>query len=238
MEEQEYQKHADIELSHGWFRAKRDLISNLLDNSGKKGILLDVGCGMGINLHGFRNKRVAWGIDISRKSIKYCSRYCKELIQADVEYLPFKDGSFETVTSLDLLEHVSGDEQAAKEFKRILVGEGVLIVSVPAYSFLFSEHDRALHHRRRYSKKALEWLISKDLKIERIFYWNFFLFPVLAARIIFDNLRKRRGESYVRALSPPINYLVYKILSLENYLTKYFNFPYGLSLMCIARKKD
>ena len=129
--------------------------------------------------------------------------------------------------------------KAIKEFYRVLKNNGILILTVPAINFLFGKHDKALHHFRRYSKRELENKIKEiGFKIEKISYWNIFLFPAVFLYRFFAKYisSKKKSDLTPGFLNRPLLF----VLMIEEKLIKHFNFSYfpflGTSIICVARK--
>ena len=145
------------EDTHFWHIAKRKLVSDLIKKSGLKNPkILDIGCGTGKTLEDFNKLGKGFGIDISKEAIRFCkSRGLKRIKLCSGSKTSFKNSQFQIVTLLDVLEHVK-EKSILKEIKRILSHDGLLIVSVPAYQWLWSQWDKIAHHKRRYTKNTLK----------------------------------------------------------------------------------
>ncbi len=161
------------------------------------------------------------------------------VVQSRLEALPFAAASFDIVTALDVLEHVDDDMKALEEILRVTRAGGVLIVTVPAYGFLWSEHDEALHHRRRYIASELRRkLTHAGFEVERISYYMSLLFlPILTYRLA-QNLRTRPMLAKTSHVIFPewLNSLLIKLLGFERLLLRWINLPFGVSIVCRARK--
>lgn len=147
---------------------------------------------------------------------------------------------FDLIITLDLLEHLD-DNKILKEFYRALKPTGYLIVTVPAFEFLWSEHDEALHHKRRYNKSHLrEILKSNGFITEKISYWNFFLFlPIVAMRLIKRGMRSEEIETDVKELPNIVNRFLASVLSIEGRIISYgVNLPFGVSILCVCKKSE
>jgi len=234
-----------FENNHWWFiiryRIFLGFIKNCLGNgSGYR--ILDLGCGAGKMidlLKGFGN---VYGLDISEDAIKFCrKRNIDSLIQADQQMLPLKPDSFDMVTAFDGIEHVEDDQARLRDYYKVCKPGGYLLLSVPAYQFLWGEHDVVANHKRRYTKKQLRNIVEKNgFRVERITYFNMLLLP---AAIIFRYGKKlftfsRKGISHdLHFTNKPIfRLLFYNIFKLEEKLLKYYDFPCGASIFCVARK--
>ncbi len=118
--------------------------------------VLDAGCGTGRNLQDYRRLGPARGIEPEASAVEFChQRGLTEVVQAGVEALPFEDGSFDIAFATDVLEHVPDDAAAFRELHRVAAPGGLLVATVPAYMWLWSQSDVALHHQRRYSRGVL-----------------------------------------------------------------------------------
>lgn len=230
MEPEEIRKMSEIEDEHWWFRGKRNLVRSHLKNGG---IILDIGCGTGANIKSFSIGRTAIGSDFSADALGFCKNSVNvPLVRCSAESLPFKDDVIDTITILDVLEHLDGDVKAMKEIRRVLKVSGNAIITVPAHMFLWHRHDVLLHHRRRYSMKELKTkLLASGFEIKKMSYWNFVLFPMAA---IYKFLNKDTDTDKTNGL---LNALLYFLLTIDNILIKYIRLPFGISIFCVVEKK-
>ena len=247
MRPRELDKMFELEDTYWWFVARRGLVLTLLGrrlaaSPERERVILDVGCGTGATLEGLSRFGRVVGMDSSRYALQCCRRRGRhDLVQARGEALPIADASADAITALDLLEHIPDDAAAVREFSRVLRPGGVLIVTVPACPFLWSEHDEALDHLRRYRAARLRQIIAESgLVIERLSpLITFLLFPIAALRLL-QRLRPRKRGPQTALIVPPraVNSLLTRLLLLENRWLLHFNLPVGVSLMAVARKKS
>jgi SAM-dependent methyltransferase len=224
-----------------WFRAKLGMVRVLLKRatrsmtSGGPMRILDLGAGTGDDVALLAGYGDVYVVDVNKKALSFVPRaLCKEIRVADAQKLPYPEGFFDLVLAYDVLEHVDDDRLAMAEIRRVLRMNGALVVSVPAYQALFGSHDRALDHKRRYSKRGLRSLLS-IMRVERLRSWNFFLFPGIALVRI---MQRDKPPKVNRAKMPwLIDELFYCLLSVENLLLRIgIPLPFGLSIVGIARK--
>jgi SAM-dependent methyltransferase len=192
-------------------------------------------------LHADGYRRVT-GIDISPAAIALCRQ--RDLVDTyvmDAQKLSFPDGRFDVITASDVLEHLADAPGAIREWRRLLKPGGVLIVFVPAFQFLWSEHDEANKHYRRYRRAELRQLLAANaLVVERSSYWNSLLFfPVALVRLLKRCLPQKRAsdEGDLFVVPKVINRMLTWLLRRENgWLRRGGNFPFGVSVLAVARK--
>lgn len=249
MEKQEYQTLYNREDSYWWYLGLRSLILSSFDKFIHKRDnlkVLDAGCGTGGILSALKVS-FACGLDISEDAMKFCkSRKLNNLIRASICNIPFNNSSFDAIISLDVLYHLSvkNDIEALKEFYRVLRSGGILFLELPAYNFLRSIHDRAVHTRHRYTLKEIKQKVERTgFAIERITYRNtILLFLAVIKRLIgkASSRHKSKGEAVSDLTQLPdfVNKFFTQVLLIENRLIlSGLKFPFGLSVFCIARKK-
>lgn len=154
-----YQVVYELEKSHWFFAGRRNIISLLIEGYVQQDGLsiLDVGCGTGATMSLLRGYGNVIGIDVSREAIKFCrQRSHTALCQADACCIPFPESSFDFLTALDLIEHLEDDLVGLREFSRVLKENGCLLLSVPAFMFLWSDVDVFSRHYRRYTTNDLK----------------------------------------------------------------------------------
>ncbi|HEY7162021.1 MAG TPA: class I SAM-dependent methyltransferase, partial [Acidobacteriota bacterium] len=171
----------------------------------------------------------------------FCShRQLKNISRATVQQLPFEAEVFDAVISADVLYHrnVPEDRKALLEFYRVLKPGGSLILNLPAFEFLRSAHDIAIHTQRRYKKKQLEILLrSCGFKMKRCYYRNCLLFPFIALSRLLRKAKNRENPESDVTLPPAfINNSLTKILFTDDWLSKKIPFPAGLSIFCVGTK--
>jgi len=242
MEDLEIERMAKFENTYWWFEGRRKIILTLLEkyspsNSNQK--ILDVGCGTGATTIMLKQFGNVYGIDYSFSALKNSSKKgLKNLARIGIYDLPFASETFDIITILDALEHTEYDNKVLLELKRILKKDGVILITVPAYQSLWSDHDVALSHFRRYNSKSLSKLLNQTkFKPVCLSYMITFLFPFLAIFRLLSKLKHNENpEPTLVPLPKIINSLFKRILFLESSIIKKLELPFGLSVICVAKK--
>jgi len=247
LEKEEYRKHFELEERFWWFVGKREIIETIFKcyNVIKDGEsnLLDIGCGTGLNLKIFQEYINSFGCDLSDEAIYFCKkRNLKKIVKSNAEKLPFKNEIFHIVTLLDVLYHknIQSDINVLRETKRVLKKDGYLIITDSAFNFLLSRHDIAFHARERYTKEKLSIKLKENrFFILKLSYFIFFLFPIVLSVRFIERLTLNKNikpESNLKPINNMLNKILIHILRMEAFLIRYLNFPFGSSLLCLAKK--
>ena len=248
MEKSEYRKHFELEERHWWFRGRRKILLSLLATlppPDRPRVWLDAGCGTGFNLTVFSRLGPAYGCDYSEAALAYCrKRGLTNLARADVQRLPFQGEAFDGASLLDVLYHraVTDDVAVLKEVYRTLKPGGILLVSDSALNVLRGRHDEAFHGRERYTIKALKKkLKAAGFDIGRASYFNFFLFPAIAAvrigeRAFAVKASAAAPQSDLKEIARPFNIILGAVFGVEAVLLRMLSFPVGSSVVALARK--
>ena len=251
MEPAEYQRLYELEETLWWFRGMDAITTALIDRYLEPGSkdpatgelqILDAGCGTGGTLRRFSKIGRCCGVDYSVEALRFArQRQSAFLTRASIERLPFADGRFDLVTSFDVIYHldVADDGRALSEMARVVADRGIVVMRVPAFDFLRSQHDVAVHTRQRYGRRELaSKLNAAGLNPIHLSFANTFLFPLaLAKRLAERILPGSSEESEVQPMSPGLNRLLTSVLSAEAYLVARFGLPFGLSLYAVAKKR-
>jgi len=210
----------------------------------RRGKVLDVGAGTGKILEELQRKGwEAIGVDGEKEAIAWSKKRGVKVKQIDIaeKRLPFPSNRFDLVLMLDVLEHISNDRKITGEVKRILKPRGILIITVPAYQWLYSYWDKMMGHERRYSCGSLKKLIANSSF--NILHFSYFsclvLFPAILVRF-FKSLFKVKEEPISDFQTLPLKSISEPILRsyvfLEQLLLKFVKLPFGLSMILVARK--
>ncbi len=239
MDAEAYGKMFEIEESLWWYQGRRKICFGLLDEHLKKRHdldILDVGCGTGYNLTLLSRYGRAQGVDMSPEALEFCRRRGVDQVTLhDADRLPFEDHSFDLLTAFDVIEHIEDDEGALLEFKRVLRPGGQLLIYTPALPWLYNEHDRIVHHKRRYRRAELEQkLQAAGYQIDHLSYVNGLVLPlVLLARGL---AKLRPGESHqeMELPHPLVNSLITRLCYMESPLVHGDLLPIGMTLVAVA----
>jgi len=225
---------------HWWHRAKRRLVLMLIGRytPRRHPRILDVGCGTGKNIEAWSRLGTTQGIDVSPRAIHYCKkRGLTRVQQAKAECTKLTGSSVDVVTLLDVLEHTD-DMPVIAEMARIITRRGILIVSVPAYPWLWSTWDVVLHHRRRYTKEELHRKLSAQgfLPIYTSHVFSFLPIPAILIRFVKSRRPPKQYGSDFQLTSGAINRMLYALCMAEQFVMQIVPLPFGTSIVCVAQK--
>ena len=232
----------EVEETHWWYVGRRRLLESFIADLclalNRPGLrILDVGCGTGANLKMLARYGESEGIDVSQQALDFCRLRGIAARFGAAESLPYDDGSFDLVTALDVLEHLDDDRAGLEEIRRVLRPGGRALLFVPAFMFLWGVQDEVSNHRRRYTLPELSRAVTAaGLEVERASYANFaFFFPVLLVRSAMRLLKLHADTEYGINV-PLMNKLFGKIFAAERFVLRRGSLPFGVSVLCIARK--
>lgn len=236
-------EYLKIQEKNWWFVSRNSIILNLIKkykSEDKKLKILDVGCACGNLLFYLREKGFEnlYGIDYNKKLIENIDFKDIKVAECDAKKTDFQEDFFDVIISSDSLEHMDDDLAVLSEMRRILNKDGILIVFVPAFNFLWSYHDVINRHKRRYNLRDLYKKVeTTGFRVKKISYWNFFMFfPAVLVRFLKNILSVKSNDFY--RIPSFINDLIISILSVENFLLKFFNFPLGVSVFAVCGKGE
>lgn len=246
MESNEYRKMREIEDAYWWFSGRRDLLlrifSALMIYRKEPPEFLDIGCGTGSTMGFCRRYGQVTGIDYSADALHFSrGRGFYRLVRGDIcRRLPFADQSFSLITCLDVLEHIEPDRRLLQEMHRVCRPGGFAVVTVPAFPFMWSDHDDALHHLRRYTRPTfLRRIAASGWTPVKTSYFNTVLFaPIWLVRGFKKRLRKNRpprSDFYI-PMPDRANRLLAGLLRLEAGFLGHVDFPFGVSLLGVLHR--
>lgn len=239
MKAEEQQRYFELGKHYWWLAGKYQIVGSLLNSLSLRlnARILDFGCGPGNVLDLLSEYGKVVGTDTSLEALRFCwSRGYDGLFQGKGDSLALKDGIFELVVAVDVLEHIKDDLAAMREIYRICLPSGFLVVTVPAFKFLWGEHDRKYGHKRRYTARMLRSKLEEvGFSVTKISY----IHPAFALPLWLWRKWKRvlRSEEDDFIATPRwLNQMLKFTISIEGSIVRIINLPFGSSIICIARK--
>lgn len=242
MSPEAYLEMAETEAEHWWFRGRRDVLRAVLRQlslpAGAR--VLEVGSGTGGNLPMLENFGRVYGLEMDATARLLTDRNTGGRFDIRAgrcpDDIPFQNEHFDLICFFDCLEHIADDTASLQEMRKLLAPGGAIVVTVPAYQWLWSAHDVFLHHHRRYTRASLEKCArAAGYTVERITYFNTLLFPLAVAARWFDRLTRRARSSGDAIPSSTMNHLLYQILRSESHWLSERSLPYGMSLLAVLK---
>ena len=244
MQQHTYAIMDEVEGSHWWFVGRRAILESFLNGivsristSDSRLSILDVGCGTGANIEMLSQYGDAEGVDVSDDALEFCRLKGLKAQKGLAETLPYDDESFELTTALDVIEHLDDDVAGLKEMFRVTKRGGYSLFFVPAFMWLWGVQDDISNHRIRYTQRQIvERIKNAGYTIERATYANWTFFPPILAGRVFMKLTGIKPESENNINVSALNGFFGKIFSAERFWLKNFNFPFGVSIVVVAKK--
>ncbi|MCJ2542147.1 methyltransferase domain-containing protein [Synechococcus bigranulatus str. 'Rupite'] len=239
MDPKAYEQMAKLEDEHWWFVGRRRIFSRVIETLAlpSPAHILEAGCGSGGNLKMLSQFGKVWGMEKSEFARPLAqARQIGIVAEGELpDRIPFEGQQFDLIALLDVLEHLEQDRESLKALKSRLTSTGYLLVTVPAYPWLWSSHDELNHHKRRYTRpQLLATLEHSDLEVHTLCYFNSVLFPLIAGIRLFRKIVRLPESQDLKMPSPWLNQLLTSIFSAEAYLIPRFALPFGLSLLAVA----
>ena len=239
MERVVYDKMAELDQRHWWYRARREVVAALIRRVARppaNARLLEIGCGTGHNLAMLSEFGTVDGLEVDDAA----RAFAEQRLGAPVMSAPLPElggvpeRHYDLIGAFDVIEHIDDDKAAIASIARRLKPGGKLVMTVPAHQWMWSAHDVVNHHRRRYSKRQLRQLIEgSPLTLDSIGYFNSLLFPVAIAKRLASRLSGKEDSDL--SLPPaPINTALERAFAAERHLIGRVPLPPGLSLFAVA----
>jgi len=246
MEKDYYKWYYEVERKHWWFEVRNEIIIDLIRKAagGKKLKILNVGVATGHTTELLMEFGEVTSVEYDKDCFNYLQTFLPgELVNGSITELPFGDNEFDLVCAFDVVEHVEQDQFAVDELSRVCKANGHIVISVPAFKFLWSEHDIINHHIKRYTRKEIEGLLSKN-KIGYVSYFNFILFiPIAAVRVtktlIFGTPKAEDAKSDFKSVKPTtVSRMLKALFSSEKwFINRGVELPFGVSILAAAQKR-
>ncbi len=243
MDAREHQRMAEHEEWYWWHLARKAIVQRVIQRHAPASPrILDVGCGTGATTASLLCFGPVVGLDIGDAALRLARQRNVTVTRSNAVDLPVRNQSFDVVVALDVLEHLDDDVAAIKSIRNTLTPNGILIATVPAYEFLWSGHDVALGHKRRYARGGLKQALEAGgLKVEVCSYVMAAILPVAAVIRLADRIlpgRSTERQSDYPAVPAVLNTLLTHISAFDGRLIEWFNLPFGLTVLAVARRTD
>lgn len=245
MDPAEYRTMYTVEDRHWWYAGMRRITTGILAAiyPGRHDLrILDAGCGTGAAMTYLSRFGTVTGCDLSPLALEFCAaRGLARLQQASVTALPFTASQFDLVTSFDVLYHqaVNDTQAALREFYRVLVPGGRVMLRLPAYDWLRGRHDEVIHTARRFTAGQIVSLLREnEFIVERAGYANTLLFPLALGKRLLERAGPpaESGHSDITPNPPWLDALLTPVLGLEARWLRYHELPVGLTVVAVARR--
>ena len=238
-----YTQMAQVQDTHWWFVARRKILHSQIKalNLPPNAVILEIGSGTGANLDLLAEFGSVTGIEMSEDAIALAARRTQGMggVTLRQGVCPQDIGQigkrFDLICLFDVLEHIDQDAETLRQLIQILKPGGRLMITVPAYRWMWGPHDVQLHHKRRYSMGALQaCCAAAGVSAQRITYFNSLLFPLAAGVRLLDRLLNRTVASGLEVPWGPMNRAFAWVFSTERFLLDRLNMPWGLSLLLVG----
>ena len=239
MERVVYQQMAELDDRHWWYRARRRILAALVRREARppaNAKILEIGCGSGHNLSMLADFGHVDGLELDDEMRALSEkRLGRKIMRSPLpELSEVKDKSYDLIGAFDVIEHIDDDHAALAAIATKLRPGGKFMMTVPAHPWMWTAHDVANHHKRRYSKRALRALIDgSPMRLEKIGYFNSLLFPLAVADRAAAKLRGK-DDGNVSLPPAPLNSALEAVFGAERYLVGRLPLPPGLSLFAVA----
>lgn len=244
MNRDEYELMYRTEDRHWWYAALRKMLEMQLERFELRdgSDILDAGCGTGATMRVFGGRFRFVGLDPSQDALRFSkSRELGRLVGGSATELPFRSERFDAVTSMDVLcnRGISDKQLALNEMARVTRTGGLLFVNVPAYQWLLSSHDRAVHNDRRFVKQELENMMRETgWRPAYATYWNTLLFPAAAGMRLARKATRRERSDLAGGEDTGQSETFNALLAFERALIRKCPMPFGLSIFAVGRKEQ
>ncbi|MDR0649029.1 MAG: class I SAM-dependent methyltransferase [Synergistaceae bacterium] len=244
MDKVAFDEMIETQKFHWWFKGKRNVLKRIINsfNLPKGCKILEIGCGVGANIEMLTNFGDVWALEVNEYALDYAVR-TNDGVVIKKGWLPeglsaISGREFDLICLFDVLEHIEFDEMSLRNIREFLKCESKLLITVPAYQWLFSRHDHNLGHFRRYNKISLsDKLASSGYRVLYLGYMNMLSLPLMAASRFFDRYVRKDGvASGTKIPSRVINSVLFFAFSLETLWVPRFSSPFGGSVVAIAEK--
>lgn len=245
MEKDFYYQYAAMEDKHWWFIGRRRILDKVIRqlNLPSNAKILEAGCGTGGNLQMLARHGQVEAMELEETARTFANQRQVTTVKAGSlpDKIPFENEKYDLIVAFDVIEHIDDDVAALEALRTHLKPGGWLVLTVPAFQFLWSHHDDINHHRRRYNLKGLQQVVRKaDFAVHYSTYFNTFLFPVVAAVRNAQKLLRIDNKSQISSdltlPSAPVNKFLTFLFATERHLINKFRLPFGVSALLVGHK--
>ena len=218
-----------------WNKARSEIVYACMKKSiHSNSNILDIGAGYGSMVEMLKEFGTVSAVEPYKDAAEYLSEQLR-IKTFNTTFDAFNvTEHYDIITCFDVLEHIDDDRQALIKMQSLLMNDGLLVLTVPAYQFLWSRHDELNHHYRRYTIKGLIEKLPHDFIVRKITYFNTLMFP---AALMDKALFSKNKPSYALNPNRVIDEILYRIFSVEKHILRHINFPFGTSILLIANKR-
>lgn len=244
MEHEIYLQMREVEARHWWFAARRRILRRVISSLAlpDNARVLDVGCGTGGNLGLLSEfgKVSAMEVDDTARNLAQARNIADVRGGGLPDRIPFSGRHFNLILLLDVLEHIDDDAGSLIALKAVLAPNGYVVLTVPAFPFLWSRHDEIHHHKRRYRAEDLRRLFRRaGLDLVHMTYFNMWLFPAVAlVRLARRFIRSGESKSDLKIPASLFNKLLEVVFSSERFLVPRTRLPLGVSLLAVLKASN
>jgi len=241
MDQTYYRQMAALQSDHWWYEGRRAILASMIKALPlpKSAQILEAGCGPGANL----TMLSCFGELSAFEPDEFASQHAAQISGVNVktgtlpDQIPFGQ-NFDLIGAFDVIEHIEDDTAALTALRAQLKDSGYALFTVPAHQWLWSHHDEINHHKRRYTRKSFKAALERaGFHVEKISYYNMWLFPMAVAVRAIKKFGGAREESDVSMPAPAVNKALRCLFASERHLLKHINLPFGLSLLAICKRQ-
>ena len=236
-----YKLHKENEQEHWWYKGRREILSSIISNfiyKDKKIKILDFGAGSGTNISMLTDYGEVHVYEKDKNTVSYLKKKFENFSNVFVLDELDENVLFDLVIASDVIEHIENDSEIIKTLSKSLKINGNILITVPAFNSLYTERDKILGHYRRYNYRTIKQITKNNFQIIKLSYYNFFLFFLSLLLLVLIKVFKVKSLIFSPEKTPNtfLNNIFYKIFSFEKFLLKYINFPFGVSIIYLAKK--
>ncbi len=235
-----YDRMAEIDGEHWWFAARRRIVAAAIDAQTalpRPARILEVGCGTGANLPLLARYGAVDAIEPDDGARALATRRSGVAVAGGLlpDGVPLEDGRYDLIVLLDVLEHIDDDTGTLAFLRTKLAPGGRMLLTVPASPWMWSDHDVAHHHKRRYTARTLrDALGAGGFRVRHLSHFNTLLFPLIAGIRLLHKATGRQGGDDDAMPSPPVNRMLAALFAAERHLVARASAPFGVSLLAIG----